>query len=133
MSLVVDSSVLVAALVDFRDDGVWASSKISSGGLVGPENVLAETTNVLRRYELSGLLSRADASAALSEFLRYEIDLYPFASFATRVWELRTNLTSYDTWYVALAEELNCPLATLDLNLSRANGQTCEIVAPPAR
>ena len=122
---------MVAALVDFRYDGIWARAEIANGGLAGPEYVLVETANVLRRYELSGLVSRAEAAAAFRELLRYEIELHPFAPFATRVWELRTTLTCYDAWYVALAEELNCPLATLDRRLGRASGPTFEFVAPP--
>jgi len=41
---------------------------------------------------------------------------------------LRNNLTSYDAWYVALAEALGCPLATLDKRLVRAAGPTCKCV-----
>ena len=122
---------MVAALVDFRDDGIWARAEIANGGLAGPEYVLVETANVLRRYELSRRISHAEAAAAFRELLRYEIELYPFAPFATRVWELRTTLTCYDAWYVALAEALSCPLATLDRRLGRASGPNCEFVAPP--
>jgi predicted nucleic acid-binding protein len=59
------------------------------------------------------------------------MELFPFAPFAERVWALRENLTSYDAWYVALAEALDCPLATLDRKLSRAGRPICEIIAPP--
>ena len=44
---------------------------------------------------------------------------------------LRENVTSYDAWYVALAEALDCPLVTLDRRLSRASGPTCEFITPP--
>ena len=47
-----------------------------------------------------------------------------------RVWALRQNLTCYDAWYVALAEALDCPLATLDRKLSRADGPACAVVTP---
>ena len=60
------------------------------------------------------------------------MELFPFAPFAERVWALRENLTSYDAWYVALAEALDCPLVTLDRKLSRASGPICEIIAPPS-
>ena len=49
---------------------------------------------------------------------------------ADRVWELRGNLTSYDAWYVAVAEAYECPLATLDLKLSRATGPACRFRVP---
>ena len=59
------------------------------------------------------------------------MELYPFAPVAHRVWELRANLTSYDAWYVALAEILDFPLETLDLKLSRAPGPRCDVIVPP--
>ena len=61
-------------------------------------------------------------------FLR--IDLFPYGPFAARVWELRGNLTSYDAWYVALAETLDAQLATLDLRLSRSPGPRCLFALP---
>ena len=92
---------------------------------------VAEVANVLRRMELSGSLSRLEATAALHELLRLKIELHPFGPFAGRVWELRSNLTAYDAWYVALAEVLDWPLATLDRRLSRATGPLCEVIVPP--
>ena len=47
-----------------------------------------------------------------------------------RIWGLRSNLTSYDAWYVALAEGLDCPLATLDRTLTRAPGPKCAFIVP---
>jgi predicted nucleic acid-binding protein len=49
---------------------------------------------------------------------------------AERVWELRKNVSAYDAWYVALAELLRAPLATLDLRLTRESGPTCSFVTP---
>lgn len=54
-----------------------------------------------------------------------------FVPYAERVWALRHNLTSYDAWYVALAETFDCPLLTLDRKISRASGLTCKVIAPP--
>jgi len=50
---------------------------------------------------------------------------------AERVWELRANLSSYDAWYVAVAELADVPLATMDLRLARATGPQCEFLLPP--
>jgi predicted nucleic acid-binding protein len=47
------------------------------------------------------------------------------------VWTLHPNVTAYDAAYVALAEELDLPLVTLDRRLSRAVGPTCRFVTPP--
>ena len=130
MTLVVDASVLVAALVDSGRAGQWAEAALAEGALAGPELALAEACNVLRRQERSGRLSRVEAAFAYADLLQLDMELFPFAPFADRIWELRENLTSYDAWYVALAEALECPLATLDRKLSRAAGLRCEVVTP---
>ena len=130
MTVVVDASVLVAALVDSGREGKWAESVVAEGHLAGPELALAEVSNVLRRLERAGQISRLEAASAHGDLLRLDIELFPFAPFAERVWALRGNLTSYDAWYVALAEVLDCPLVTLDRKLDRASGPTCEIVVP---
>jgi hypothetical protein len=52
--------------------------------------------------------------------------------FAQPVWELRANVTSYDAWYVAVAEQCDLPLATLDQRLARATGPRCRFHLPPS-
>ena len=101
------------------------------GSLAGPAFVLAEASNVLRRLERAGRISSQDATASHRDMLRMDIALFPFAPYAERVWALRQNVTSYDAWYVALAEALDYPLVTLDRRLSRASGPRCEFITPP--
>lgn len=127
---VVDGSILVAALIDSGGDGRWAEAVLAADDLAGPELTLVETANVLRRLERAGQISRLEAVGAHRDMLRLDVELFPFRPFAERVWELRGNLTSYDAWYVAVAESLGCRFATLDVKLSRADGPTCEIVVP---
>ena len=130
MTVVVDASVLVAAMVDSGREGTWAESALAEGFLAGPQLALAEATNILRRLERIGNISRLEANSAQSDLLRLDIELFPFTPFGDRVWALRSNLSSYDAWYVALAEALGCPLVTLDRKLSRAPGPTCDIIVP---
>ena len=130
MTTVVDGSVLVAALVDSGREGKWAESVVAEGLLASPELALAEASNILRRLERTGQISRLEAETAHGDLLQLDVELFPFAPFAERIWALRDNLTSYDAWYVAVAEALDCPLVTLDRKLSRAPGPTCEIITP---
>lgn len=130
MTAVVDASVLAAALIDSGSDGRWAESIIGAGSLIAPELVLVETTNVLRRLERTRDISTPEATGAQRDLLRLDLELFPYAPFAERVWELRGNLTTYDAWYVALAEAFGCPLATLGGKLSRAAGVKCEFFTP---
>jgi predicted nucleic acid-binding protein len=132
VSVVVDASVLVAFTSDAGEAGDWSDGVVADGDLVAPHLVLAEATNVLRRLELAGRLSRLEAGAAVRDLQLLDLQLVPFAPFAERVWELRQNVTSYDAWYVALAEELDLPLATLDHRLAEADGPRCRFLLPPA-
>ncbi len=131
MTAVLDSSLLVAALIDGGSEGRWAESMIADGSLVAPELAFAEATNILRRLEATNRISRLEATAAQRSLLRLDLDLYPFAPFAERVWDLRANLTCYDAWYVAIAEALRCPLITLDRRIAGATGPSCEVIVPP--
>jgi len=130
MTIVVDASVLVSALVDTGNEGLWAESLIASEAIVAPELAMVETTNILRRLELAEVISSLEAKLAHRDLMRLDIQLFPFSPFAERIWVLRNNITSYDAWYVALAEALDCSLATLDQKLVRANGSNCTFVMP---
>ncbi len=127
MTIAIDASVIVAALVDTGRDGAWAESLIASETLVAPELAMVETTNILRRLELAKKLSPLESGLAQKDLMRLDIQLFPFHPFADRIWALRKNITSYDAWYVALAEALDCPLATLDLKLAKASGIQCTL------
>lgn len=76
--------------------------------------------NTLRRAVLAGKLSADVAAMAHANLIDLRVELFPYQPFAGRVWELRENVTSYDAWYVALAEHIDASLATVDLRLSRA-------------
>ena len=130
MTLAVDASVIVAALVDSGDEGTWAESLVAGEVLVAPELTMVESTDILRRLELAGHLSPVESGLAQRDLMRLDIQWFPFYPFAQRVWDLRSNITSYDAWYVALAEALECPLATLDSKLTGASGVRCQFRLP---
>lgn len=127
MTLVVDASLVVAALVDDGPDGRWAEGVLASGELAAPHLMPVEVAKILRRAALAGHVSGDAAALAHADLLALRVDLFPYEPFAARVWELRENLTSYDAWYVALAETLDAPLATLDRRLGRVAGLRCGV------
>ena len=131
MTLVVDASVVFSALVDQGADGAWSESLIASDDLFAPQLLPVEVASVLRRAERAGRLSADSASLAFGTLLDLPVTLVEFEMLAERVWELRGNVTSYDAWYVALAEALGAGLATLDERLARAPGPQCTFVVPP--
>jgi predicted nucleic acid-binding protein len=128
MALVVDASVVVAALVDSGRVGRWAEEVLLSDDLAAPHLMPVEVANVLRRASLSGEVSPDVASLAHADLQALRVELFPYEPVAQRSWELRENLTMYDAWYVATAELLGAKLATLDRRLARAAGPRCDFL-----
>ncbi|MBK5221598.1 MAG: type II toxin-antitoxin system VapC family toxin [Acidimicrobiia bacterium] len=132
MTLVVDASVLVALLVDSGPSGLWAEEVTAGRALVAPHVVHVETANVLRRAAMVGDVSSDVASLAHADLQDLRVELFSYEVCAERVWELRHNLTAHDAWYVAVAELVDAPLATLDQRLATAPGTLCELLVPPS-
>jgi predicted nucleic acid-binding protein len=131
MTLVIDASLVVSALVDSGSTGTWAESLLATEPLSAPHLMPVEAANILRRAAMAGNISADAASMAYADLLDLRVELFPYAPFAARVWELRDNVTSYDAWYIALAESLGSRVATLDLRLARAPGPRCRFETPP--
>ena len=83
------------------------------------------TTAMLRAA--SGDLDHRRAQFALDDLRSLRIDRVPHASLIAPCWELRENLTVYDSAYVALAEVMAVPLLTADARLAGASGPRCEV------
>jgi predicted nucleic acid-binding protein len=130
VTLVVDASVVVAALVDCGSTGRWAEELLAAESLVAPHLLPVEVANVLRRSALAGDISPDVAALAHADLTDLRIELLPYALVADRIWELREAVTAYDAWYVAVAEMLDASLATLDHRLASAPGPRCQFVLP---
>jgi predicted nucleic acid-binding protein len=131
VTLVVDASLVASALVDGGITGSWAESVLAGEPLSAPHLMPVEAANILRRAAAAGEISADVAAMAHADLLDIRVELFPYGPFAPRVWELKDNLTSYDAWYVALAEFLGSRVATLDLKLARATGPRCSFETPP--
>ena len=66
-----------------------------------------EAANILRCVALAGDITQDARLSAHGDLLLLQIELFPYEPFARRVWELRETTTTYDAWYVALAESLD--------------------------
>ncbi len=130
MTLVVDASCVVAALVDDGVAGRWAETQLTSDDLAAPHLMPVEVANVLRRAVLAGDLTADVGSLAHGDLLALPVELFAYEPVAERVWELGSSVTAYDAWYVALAELLGAPLATVDIRLSRSRGPRCDFLTP---
>jgi predicted nucleic acid-binding protein len=125
---VLDASVLV----EYLTDGEYAVASrrhllASPGWLWAPYLVDAEVGHALRREVREGELSAEDARAALGDLMEMRLQRVAHHLLAERAWELRDNVSFYDGLYVALAEQLEAPLVTLDSRLARAPGVRAEI------
>jgi len=109
---VIDSSVILSALVGTDAQSAWAFEQLGQTPLAAPHLVHVEIANRLRKFVFDGKLSSDAASLAQSEAVALPLELFPYVS-------------AYDAWYVALAELLEAPLLTLDHRLVRANGPRC--------
>jgi predicted nucleic acid-binding protein len=69
MTLVMDASAIVAALVDDGPDGHWAETVIASEPLAAPHLMPVEVANILRRAVLAGQLSLDAAAMAHDDLL----------------------------------------------------------------
>ncbi|MBS43045.1 MAG: VapC toxin family PIN domain ribonuclease [Nocardioides sp.] len=132
MTVVVDASMVVSALVDDGPDGRWSVETMrGASDLLAPHHLPAEVTGVLRRLVAASALSAHQAALALADLSALPLRLVPFAPWQARVWQLRGAVATYDAWYVAVAEAHDAPLATLDRRLARAPGPRCRWVLPP--
>jgi predicted nucleic acid-binding protein len=131
VSFVPDASVVVAALIDSGPVGVWSLTMLAAGNVVAPHLLPVEVASVLRRAAVAGSISDENASLAHSDFLDMRFTFLPYAPFAERAWELRHTVTTYDAWYVAIAEALEVELLTVDARLSRAPGLRCIVRTAP--
>lgn len=130
MTLVVDASVVVAALIDSGPAGSWAEGLLASSDLLAPHLLPVEVASTLRNAAMTDRISWDAAALAHGDVVQISLRLLPYEPFADRVWELRHNVTPYDAWYVAVAEAADVPLATLDAKLAQASGPRCVFTLP---
>ena len=130
MTIVVDSSAVVAALVDVGPDGDWARAGLRGNDLAAPAHLYVEVSDVLRRAVLAGRLGMDVAALAHRDLVGLPLTSLPFEPLADRVWELHSTVTAYDAAFVALAEALGAPLWTLNRRLAAASGPRCAFELP---
>lgn len=129
--IVVDSSVVVAALLSNDRHGTWAASVLTSHEVAAPQLLTFEVANVLRRHAAAQIVSLDIARLAHGDLVQLDIEYWPYHAFASRAWQLRDNLAVYDASFVALAELLVADLYTLDTRITSAPGVACRVMTDP--
>jgi predicted nucleic acid-binding protein len=123
----IDASLIVALLVAEEHSlsalALWEKWAQEDCSIVAPLLLRYEVTSALYRKALRGLISREDASLALNRFLKLDIEWIDPPSLPERATELAHRFSrpnTYDTFYLALAEQLNCGFWTGDERLYNA-------------
>lgn len=127
---VCDASAIVALLLDSGPDGRWVAQTLAGTALAAPSLVAYESSNIIRRHEIAGLVSADQAAQAHADLLDLAIEYWPYELLGARVWQLRMNLSSYDASSVAVAELTDAPLVTLDRRIGRAPNIRCTVITP---
>jgi predicted nucleic acid-binding protein len=126
--IVIDASVLANVVGDDGSDGQRARLEFRNArDVAAPDLADVETVAVLRKRWIAGAVSDQRFAAAVDDLGQLDIDRYPALRFMRRAYELRANVTVYDSAYVALAEALSCELLTADQRLANASGPRCAI------
>lgn len=121
---VVDASVAINWLIE----GTAHYEIQAFDSLVAPQHFDAEVANGLRRIWLAGGLDDADFVTRALRIPILPISHREWLHLLPRALELSATVTMYDAAYVALAEELQAPLFTLDPRLTRAPSAQCEFI-----
>ena len=123
--IVIDASAMIQVLVGRDPDPALLDGV--AGDLAAPHILDVEVLSALRGMVLGGVLPLEAAESARRSYADLVITRYEAALLADRVWALRTQYTSYDAMYLALAEGLGAPLVTCDRKLD-AGGHHAEVV-----
>ncbi|HET8977657.1 MAG TPA: type II toxin-antitoxin system VapC family toxin [Solirubrobacteraceae bacterium] len=128
---VIDASLLIDVLVGLPAGRPWRRWMAMAGALAAPDCVGVELGRYLRRHTLSGELDARDVQRSFDVFTALGIETYPTRPLLTEAFALRDNFTFDDALYVALAQQLDEPLATTDAKLARAAARLgVGVVAP---
>ena len=120
-TVVVDASTLVAAVASTGSLGDQARATLRGHRRAAPHLIDAEVGNALRSMVLRGDLTDGVGASARLMAERLVHRRHPIhGAIAARAWQLRHNLSFYDTLYIALAESLHCQLITADNRIARA-------------
>ncbi len=125
---VLDASLVVEALVGIGDLGATARRRLQDEYKpAAPQILKAEAVSALRSMTHRGDIAEYRARVALHQLRRLAVVTYPMEPMIDRIWELRSTVSVYDAWYVALAERLSTVLVTTDRRLAASIGPRCEI------
>lgn len=127
--IVLDASALVDLVLD-QATADWVLAELQGQDVRAPVHQPAEVLSALARLVRNDVLEAQTAGDALEEAATLPQTLMlATREHLRRAYELRERVRVVDGLYVALAEDLGCPLVTTDGRLARS-APPCEVRCP---
>ena len=116
MTLVVDASVAAKWILPEADSAAAAALREQETELVAPSLIAAEIGNALWKAVRSGNIRRTEAIAGMEAVLIWFESLFPIEDLRVQALTLALDLGHplYDCFYLALAQQQDAPLVTVD-------------------
>ena len=123
---VIDASATVEYLLG-TDAGLRVAALIDNGSPIAPEMLDAEVLSALRRKAQQQEITESTALDALARLEDMPVERVSHRAFTRSAWALRHNVSPYDAFYVAIAQERRATLITCDGPLARAPASVLDI------
>lgn len=130
-TMVIDASAVVEVLMRSAE-GLAVQRACGTNDLAAPECLDPEVVHALRGLERGGHFPTARLDSAVGDLRDSSITRVPHRTLIDDAWRLRHNLSAYDSMYVALARQLDCPLVTLDTGIVGAPNLGVTLIKPSA-
>jgi predicted nucleic acid-binding protein len=100
--------------------GATVSARLRSTSVHAPAHLDAEVLSALARLHRHRRVAAPEVARRLRLLGDAPIERHPLGSLLMGAWERRARLHLMDALYVALADQLSCPVITTDRRLARA-------------
>lgn len=126
--IVVDASVMATMLVYADSRGRKARAVLGRDTeWAAPDHWKAEVFSVIRGLTLCGKITAEQARNTVDRLPELAVDQVSLDGLLARMWQVRANISGYDSAYVALAEARGLTLVTSDARMARAATSFCRV------